>query len=351
MIHDLVPSFTEAGKIKLGGLGEERTSRSGGKYRQPVKYDEFVITKTYRDAHGGLVEDESLMAALDKTDGKLREIPILLHSDELEEVFPSSYARYAGKKLHCTGDGRTATRFEFDSDKKRNGKTKQIQCPCQFLQDRSCKPHGTLHCSIRVEGLAVAGAIHMFRTTSIITIRRIVGSLTQIQKTTGVLQGLPLWLVVQPVVVNPDGASSSTVYCAHIELRAADVRSAQMVAIESARLRTQLAGEVASMNQRYRAMLKAPAADDEPESEQAAVAAEFHSNGPGNMQATPPPAVAKQERKQAIKERLNAAADKRNGVEPAKPPANPAGSDSWADVGPPPMTDADYEQFEQATKE
>lgn len=333
MIHDIMPAFTECGKIKLGGLGDERKAKSGGTYRMPVKFDEFVVTKTYRNNEGDLVPDDDIMGALDKDDGKLRAIPILLHSDELEEVFPTSYARYAGKKLHCSGDGKVATRWEL-KEGKRTGANKQIQCPCQFLQDRSCKPHGTLHCSIRVEGLAVAGAIHTFRTTSIISIRRIIGSLTQIQKLAGVLQGLPLWLVVQPVVVTPDGHPTSTVYCAHIELRAADIKSAQLAAIEAAKLRKELAGEVAQMNERYRAMLKAPA-EDESDEEQAAVAAEFHADGPGN--AAVAQVATRQERKNEIKARLLK----------QEPTPNSAGEESWASVGPPPMTDEEVAVAEQ----
>lgn len=333
MIKNLTPAFTEAGKIKLGELGEERTSRGGGKYRMPVKLDEFKLTKIYRDASGQLVEDTDLMAALKDhrdPDGKLRSIPIVLHSDDLEEVFPTAHARYAGKKLHCHGDGEVAERFELKTE---NGKTirtgahKQVPCPCAFATDKSCKPHGILYCSIRVPGLAVAGAVHTFRTTSIISIQRLVGSLTQILKATGVLQGLPLVLSVQPVLVSPDGATS-TVYCAHIELRAADIVAAQRGALETAQLRAQLAGEVGEANKRYRAMLKAPA-EDEDDDEQAAVANEFHPTGPGNAVTT---AEAKAQKKAEIRERLTAPAVAKQ--------TEPAAEMTPVDE-PPPASDAD----------
>lgn len=277
MIHGITPRFTECGKIKLGGLGKEQTSRNGKAWRAPVKFDSFLLTKTHRNAAGDLVPDEDLMKALERDpDGKLRAIPIVLHSDDIDEVFPTAYARYAGKKLHCSGDGKCAVRWEFKKDEKgkmtKTGESKTLDCPCPFLDDRSCKPHGTLHCSVRVSGLAVAGAIHTLRTTSIITIQRVIGSLLQIKKAVGMLQGLPLWLVVQPVLTD-----NGTVYCAHVELRAADVVEAQRTALEAAKMRASLIGEVADLNRSYRAMLQAPAAGDEPDDEQEAVAAEFHS--------------------------------------------------------------------------
>jgi hypothetical protein len=280
MIHGITPRVAETGKIKLGGLGQERPKHGGGTFRMPVKYEDFVITKTYRNAAGDLVRDAELMASIaHDPDGKLRSIPIVLHSDEIDEVFPTQYARYAGKKLHCSGDGKTAVRWEFVKDDKgvmtRTGESKQMECPCPFLTDGddkrgpSCKPHATLYCSLAVSGLAVAGAIYTFRTTSIITIQSILGSLMQIKKMTGMLQGLPLHLVVQPV-----RTEKALVYCAHIELRAKDVIEAQRTALESAKMRGTLIGEVADLNRSYRAMLTAPA--DESDEEQGEVAAEFY---------------------------------------------------------------------------
>jgi hypothetical protein len=288
MIHGLTPAFTECGKIKLGGLGEERLSRQGKAWRAPVKYDAFVVTKTYRNAAGDLEVDTTLMEELERdSDGKLRAIPIVLHSDDIDEVFPTAYARYAGKKLHCSGDGKNAVRWELKKSSNgsmvRTGESKQVPCPCDFLTDekRSCKPHAILYCSIRIPGLAVAGAIHTLRTTSIITIQRVMGSLLQIKKAVGMIQGLPLWLVVQPVPTE-----NGTVYCAHVELRAADIMDAQKTAIDSARMRASLLGEVGELNRSYRAMLKAPASIDESQEEQRHVADEYCPEDPDTADET-----------------------------------------------------------------
>lgn len=288
MIQGLTPQFTEAGKIKLGGLGEARTNSTGKTWRMPVKYESFLITKTYRSAAGDLIPDEELMQSLKRDqDGKLRAIPIVLHGDEIDDVFPTQYARYAGKKLHCSGDGKIACRWELQKDAKgkvvKTGNSEQLACPCSYLEDKTCKPHAILYCSIRVPGLAVAGAIHTLRTTSIITIQRVLGSLLQIKKSVGMFQGLPLWLVVQPVLTD-----NGTVYCAHIELRAADIVAAQRGALEAAKMRSNLLGEMVDINRAYRAMLRAPAAADEPDDEQEAVAAEFAPEVNGNaLEAEP----------------------------------------------------------------
>ena len=49
MLSDLIkPRLPELGKIKIGGLGQERQARSGGTYRQPVKDDHFTIKNLHR---------------------------------------------------------------------------------------------------------------------------------------------------------------------------------------------------------------------------------------------------------------------------------------------------------------
>lgn len=285
MIKGITPSLAEGGKIKIGELGEERVSRgSGKKFRMPVKLDYFLITKTTRDQQGDLELDEELMAALPKdADGQVREIPIVLHSDEIDDVFPTTYAMYSGKKLACRGDGERAVRWKWETTKegpRRTNDTQEVACTCSFLGAKSgnvCKPHGTLHCSIMVPGQAVAGAVHKWRTTSLISIQRMIGSLQQILATCGTLRGLPLVLRVEPVQVAPDGVTS-TVYCCHVELRAKDLLTVQRQALEAAQMRKALtAGR--DLDGDYRKLIHAPAADDESEEEQAEVAQEFHPEG------------------------------------------------------------------------
>ena len=280
MIRGIVPALAEGGKIKIGGLGETRQSKGGGTYRVPLKLDHFLITRTTRDTAGDLEIDADVMAALKKdADGQVREIPIVLHSDAIDDVFPTTYALYAGKRLACRGDGVAAIRWEMNAQGQRTGKTTEMKCPCPYLGATSgpiCKPHGTLHCSIALPGVAVAGVVHKWRTTSIISIQRMIGSLQQILSLCGTLRGVPLWLRVEPVTVAPAGAPPSTVYCCHVELRAADVLAVQQQALRVAELRRALNGGVEDPAQ-YRLLLAPPAGDQETVEEQAEVADEFHS--------------------------------------------------------------------------
>lgn len=295
MIKGIRPALAEGGKIKCGRLGEERTSQGGKKFRMPQKLDFFLITKTNRDAKGDLEIDAALMQALAKShasaDGKLREIPIVLHSDEIDECFPSTYALYSGRKLACRGNGEVALRWKF-KDKQRTDETFEVKCTCEYLYAANgpvCKPHGTLHCSIVAPGQAVAGAVHKWRTTSIISIQRMIGSLQQILATCGTLRGLPLVLRLEPVVVTPDG-KTSTVYCCHVELRAKDLLSVQRQALEVAQMRRQLS-DGRDPDRAYRELIRPPAGDHETEEEIDEVVQEYDLEGNAIEQPPDEPTV------------------------------------------------------------
>ena len=80
--HMLKPRLVELGAVRIGTLGEERTSRSGGTYRLPQKLDHFIVTTNVRDDHGLLKNDVGLLERLKSdyadTDGEVRAIPISL---------------------------------------------------------------------------------------------------------------------------------------------------------------------------------------------------------------------------------------------------------------------------------
>jgi hypothetical protein len=292
MIKGLEPQLAEAGKIKIGSLGEKRLKNKAKNkpkdqltdhdyWRPPIKLDHFVITKTTR-RDGKLTVDLAAMDACPKgPGGKVTEIPIVLHSDEIEDVFKTNYAAYAGRKLACTGDGEAATQYAF-KDGKRLDQTKSVKCPCKHLDAGNCKPHGTLNCSLMLENNAVAGAVHKWRTTSIISIKRMMGSIIQILATIGTIKGLPLWLKLEPV-----DTDKGRVYCCHLELRSGDITGLQRAAIESAQMRAALSPGNTQLLQGYRAMITA---DEETDEEQAAVAQEFHGDPePEVLDTRPPP--------------------------------------------------------------
>jgi hypothetical protein len=285
MIHGLTPSLAEGGKIKTGTRGPVRKSKAGNDWRPPIKLDHFLITGTRRindDPLNDLEPDVDLVGALVEEgwaddDGKLRTIPIVLHSDDIEEVFPTCYAAYSGKRLACKGDGMRAERREI-ANGRFTGQSRQMDCPCELQDGKRCKAHGVLHCSIRVPGQAVAGSVHRWRTTSIISIQQLTGSLTQILTTVGVLQGLPLVLRVMPIQVAPDGRAA-TVYCCHVELRAKDLPTIQREALGLAQLRRELSDGLSGVHRQYRKMLQRPG--DEPAGAAGEWAGEYHGHPDG----------------------------------------------------------------------
>jgi hypothetical protein len=295
MIHGLVPRLAEGGKIKIGGLGEVRQGKGGVKFRLPKKYDQFVVTTTERGpdvdgVRGDLLPDEDLMMSLLETDDDgqvlpLREIPIVVHSDDVEEVFPTTYAIYSGRRLHCKGNGKVAHRYTFEG-RKRSKDPYEVACPCDWLkrEHEPCKAHGILHCAIRVPGQAVAGSLYTWRTTSTISIQQMVGSLNHILATCGVLQGLPLVLCLRRKEVAPQGQPTFAWVC-HIELRAKDVQAVQQQALEMAQLRNTVATQIHEARQTYRAMIQEPGEEDV--DEQAEVQQEFMPEEREAQQALP----------------------------------------------------------------
>lgn len=286
----------ELGKIKIGGLGEERQSKSGGTYRLPEKYDCFHITTLYRGKDGKLIEDAALMESLREytdPDGKLRTLPISLLSNEIEEVLQASYLWYDGKKLAAKSDGETLTKY---ADLKSGAwlpapETIPWKPEWAGLRDAKGNPRFKLHCTMNVviaSREAKWGGFYKFRTTSRITADQLYGSLIQLRQLTGgILRGLPLRLVVRPLQVSPNG-QPTTVYVVHVELQGADITAIQSQALAIAQHEVNNAKMLAAAQAEYRQLLRAPDEflDDD---EEADVAQEFAPHQqPGIL---PPPPV------------------------------------------------------------
>jgi len=271
MIKNLRASLAQAGHIKIGGKGKMIRSSRGNEFRPPQKHDHFTITTLQREGgtkDGNLITDEKIMSQLAAEyadqDGKIRTLPIVVHSDDIDLVFPTAYVSYRGRSVYCRGDGETAERRVYDDRGEWHGEVKTVDCPCDLLQpdakgNRRCKYSGALHCSLRVPGQAVAGAVHRWRTTSQISCEQMYGSLLQIIETVGILKGLPLVLRVRPVQVDPVGGRPSTVYVCHVELRAENLQAVQRQALELAQMRGALNNQIAQAQAgSYRAMLQEP---------------------------------------------------------------------------------------------
>lgn len=287
MIKNLRRSVAEGGKIKIGGKGTPRPTGDGkGMWAPPRKDDHFTITTNMReggDPNANLIVNEEIMSALAAQgwadgDSKIRKLPITLLHDEIDQVFPTAYVAYVGKRMACRGDGETATRYVGD-DSVTLAEPQQVACPCPRLEKddkgtRRCKFTGILHCALRLPGYAVIGSVYRWRTTSEISVTQIVTHLRDvILPAAGTLRGLPLVLMVRPQQVTP-GGRPSTVHVCHIDL-CEDLVIAQREALEAATMRRELAGNLyAEREASYGTTLQLPGAET-PE-EQAEIAPEYY---------------------------------------------------------------------------
>jgi hypothetical protein len=162
MIKGLNRNLPEQGKIKIGGKGEEKTSRAGNKYRAPQKWDYIQVTTLERDENGDFIVDQELTKALGNGDDKPKIIgPCMFIFNEPELNFYTTYAYYVSSKCICKGNGETAHRLQD------NDEIKEIECDpkkCEFARGKKCKPNGIL--SVLFPWSGTIGGVYKFRTTS-----------------------------------------------------------------------------------------------------------------------------------------------------------------------------------------
>ncbi len=276
-------SLVELGKIKIGGKSSQnRTSSSGGSWRAPVKYDHFVLTTMNRDAAGDLIEDKALMDQLKGKygdgDGKLRRIPIRLLSDDIDDVIQSAFVWYGGKTVGARSDG---TRVLWNNNPKDGTKYNppyEDDWKPEMLDWKNSKgvklfkPHTNFSCVIAAEE-ARWGGVYKFRTTSIISLRQLHGSLLHLsQLTGGILVGMPLMLCVRPMQVAPEG-KATTVHVVHVELRGGDLMQLQEKALQMAQFRLQFKEKVQQTTRQYRRLLTGPGMESDDEAKD--IAEEF----------------------------------------------------------------------------
>lgn len=200
----LQPRLAEVGKIKIGGKGDERTSKQGGKYRLPVKFDHFQVTTTVRnDPNGNFVRDEDIHQRIGDSP---RELDIMLLYDDIEQNFQHSFQWYEGKKRMCQGNGEAAQRWD-----EKDELFKEIDCTCPLLEQGKCKPSGRL--SVLLQHAKMTGGVYVFRTHSYNSIWSIVSSLRFIQNLTGgVLAGIPLKMRIESKMAEVDGKAQMVLY-------------------------------------------------------------------------------------------------------------------------------------------
>jgi predicted RNA-binding Zn-ribbon protein involved in translation (DUF1610 family) len=284
------PRQTELGKIKIGGKSSQvRRTSTGVEWRAPEKHDYFTITTMNRTPAGDLVEDTELMERLaekyaDPNDHRLRRLPIRVLSNDPEEVMQSAYVWYAGKALGARSDTKTVTWFADPQTQRRLAEPKEEPWDPKFLELRGpgrngqpgpklFKLHSTFSCAVSVTD-ARWGGVYKFRTTSRISGEQLFGSLIGLLKLTGgILVGMPLEMVVRPIIVAPEG-KPTTVYVVHVELRGSEMKAIQQTALDQMRYALEFKGEMIRTQAAYRKMLVAPGFEADPK-EAAEIAEEF----------------------------------------------------------------------------
>lgn len=279
------PRITELGKIKIGGKeAKVRQSQSGGTWRAPEKYDHFVITGLSRNSADDLVREQNLMDSLQKyadpVDGKLRELPIGVLSNNLDDIIQSRYVYYVGKRVAAHSDGVTLTSFWDRERQTWRDEPHTMEWKPDYADaidnkgKKIFKLHTVFNCVITSD-VARWGGVYKFRTTSKITASQLTGSLLFIRELTGgILRGIPLRLVVRPATVEPDG-KRTIVYVVHVEVVGSDLQQIQSNALERAKFELQNKRELDAMQLEYRKALRPPGVD-ETATEQADAAEEFH---------------------------------------------------------------------------
>jgi len=222
MIKNLGKQLNEAGKIKIGIKGAVIESKNQVKFRPPVKLDHFILTTTEKDDQGDYVLDTELMDKV-KINGLISKnnlvgIPIRLIQNDIEKNFPTRYVSYVKGKLVCTGDGEVSTNRRTDFKQ-------SAPCPCERSipgydgKEGICKPTGTLSCII--DDAKMFGQAHVFRTTSINTIKGIIGGMELLlQATGGRIAWLPLMLnLTEKNTTTPGGGIPTKIYIVSICFR------------------------------------------------------------------------------------------------------------------------------------
>jgi hypothetical protein len=372
MIRDLEPRVPELGRVAIGR--KSATNKTKGGHRLPEKLDYFLITGRERDSAGDFKVDLPLMEKLarlqeertgqaverdDRKIPKLTEIPIVVLSDEINGSLRAEYAYYSGRKRIADCDGETSTWY-FDKAGAKFPKPRIGPCTGEHLkEDENGKTFFKLHATF---GFAIVGGadsqryggVYKFRTTSIISLEQIVGSLRMIQGLTrGFLANIPLALVVKPMEVSPDG-KASTVYVCHCELRAHDLNALQREVIQLAQVSASNSRELLALKSDLERIVNR----EEDEDEQADVASEFHPERSDEKaptititvpaapsSSTPPPATESAPAAAPPATSTPAAAPPPKAPKPPKPAAAPAPAAS----APPPSPPAPVAQAPAAT--
>ena len=207
-----------------------------GDRNHPTKLDHFVFLRKKKAASG--VEWEPDPELTKHYGEQCREIHIMLIDDDIENVFPSSYAWWTATERKCWGDGASATRRTAEKP------TGQPWTPCGTgcpdLGAGQCKPSGDLR--FVLADFPRLGSVCRIHTSSYRSIRQIHSALQEIRTFTGGrLAGITAKLVVRPEEVayfdrKEKRKRTATIWALSLEVDGDDVRKLVANLTEHARL-------------------------------------------------------------------------------------------------------------------
>ena len=207
-----------------------------GDRNHPTKLDHFVFLRKKKSANR--VEWEADPELTRHYGEQCRELHIMLIDDDIENVFPSSYAWWTATERKCWGDGVTATRRTAEKPGGQPWTTCGSGCP--ELANGQCKPGGDLR--FVLADFPRLGSVCRIHTCSYRSIRQIHSALQEIQTFTGGrLAGITAKLTVRPEEATyfdrkEKRKKTSSIWALSLEVEGDDMRKLIANLTENARL-------------------------------------------------------------------------------------------------------------------
>ena len=207
-----------------------------GDRNYPTKLDHFVFLRKKKSANRvGWEVDQELT---EHYGDECRELHIMLIDDDIENVFPSSYAWWTATERKCWGDGTSATRRTAEKPGGQPWTTCGSGCP--ELANGQCKPGGDLR--FVLADFPRLGSVCRIHTCSYRSIRQIHSALQEIQTFTGGrLAGITAKLTVRPEEATyfdrkEKRKKTSSIWALSLEVEGDDMRKLIANLTENARL-------------------------------------------------------------------------------------------------------------------
>jgi Recombination directionality factor-like len=195
-----------------------------GDRNYPSKLDHFVFLRKKKTAKG--VEWEPDPDLMKHYGDDCKAFEIMLIDDDINNVFPTSYAWWTATERKCSGDGSQATRRTSEHP------TGEPWMPCggqcAELASGLCKPSGDLR--FVLADFPRLGSICRIHTSSYRSIRQIHSALEEIQTFTGSrLAGITAKLVVRPEQAiyfdrKEERKKTTTIWALSLEVDGDDIR-------------------------------------------------------------------------------------------------------------------------------